>query len=273
METKKKGMFNAAYNDPSHNPATICVTEAVVEYFKTGKPVADYINESTNILDFVIVRTVNGGAKFNDKHVGKVVRFYYSTQSTEALRYEKNNNLVPKSNNSMPIMDLPKAMPLDVDKERYITEAQALLADCEKPCRRGRNQRVMHYTKMGLSIVPWPHKGITISPEGANFSAVAKVGIQTGYRANTIAIKHDNSLTLSMGDWALYRFNDKRYPGAMKAVSKKIGWEIMYGGAIEFTSKPEGEMKPLPKVLEDAIYNTLGLGQRRKVVDGLEFLL
>lgn len=64
-------------------------------------------------------------------NLGRVPRWYYSTSSEPqhrfGLRYNKGDNLVPKSSNSEVCMALPDAIPADLDIARYIYEANAHL--------------------------------------------------------------------------------------------------------------------------------------------------
>ena len=275
MKLKAKGLFLSSNHDVEHNPTSNIIVDSVIEYFISSTPVKQTILTCVDIRGFISVRTVKGEAQKDGNHIGKVVRWYYSTATKTAIHYKTSNNMVPKSQNGMPIMDLPDdySLPEDLDYEPYIKEAEELLATINVPAKANRNKRVAVYTQMGLSIVPWPHKGVTVSKPGFDFSSTGAIGIQTGHRASTIAIKRSEPTTLTMGEWSFYYFNDPRYPGALKTVSKKMGFEVMYGGTIEFTEVPCGTLQPLPLILMNAIFNNLGLAQRRKVVDGLEFLL
>ena len=55
-------------------------------------------------------------------HLGRVVRWYYSTRPGLSINYASNDNLVPKSEGGMPCMALPNTLPADVDIQRYIDE-------------------------------------------------------------------------------------------------------------------------------------------------------
>lgn len=56
-------------------------------------------------------------------HLGRVVRWYYSTRPDLSINYASNGNLVPKSEGGMPCMTMPDTLPADVDVQRYIDEA------------------------------------------------------------------------------------------------------------------------------------------------------
>jgi hypothetical protein len=55
-------------------------------------------------------------------HLGRVVRWYYSTRPGLSINYATTGNLVPKSEGGMPCMALPDQLPTDVDIQRYIDE-------------------------------------------------------------------------------------------------------------------------------------------------------
>lgn len=59
-EVKRKGAYATQSLSTTPN-ANVCAN-AVEQYLLTGKPVADYIRECKDIMDFVIVRNVSGGA-------------------------------------------------------------------------------------------------------------------------------------------------------------------------------------------------------------------
>jgi hypothetical protein len=77
------------------------------------------------------VRKVTGGAVWDDKLLGKSVRFYYSNSvpANQCIHYAKNSNKVPKSDGARPLMTLPDTFPTDVDYARYIDAANQLLRE------------------------------------------------------------------------------------------------------------------------------------------------
>lgn len=82
------------------------------------------------MLQFCSIRTVRGGAKWNGDYLGKAVRFYWSNDiAASQISYIKNGNKVPKSDGSVPMMDLPESLPNNIDYSRYIKTANDLLGD------------------------------------------------------------------------------------------------------------------------------------------------
>lgn len=63
------------------------------------------------------------------EYLGKVVRWYYSTQAPGPIVYASNGNTVSLSYGSRPCMTLPDAFPNDVDYAWYVAKAEAMLKD------------------------------------------------------------------------------------------------------------------------------------------------
>ena len=127
---KGKGIFTLG--DIGKNPSSDICVEAVISLLKDGTPVSKTIKECENIKKFLHVRTVNGGATYKGSYLGRVVRWVY-VKNGDTIYYKKpnkigNHNKVPKSDNSLPIMEL-KGVPEDLDYERYISESLDILDD------------------------------------------------------------------------------------------------------------------------------------------------
>lgn len=130
---KTKGVFSP----PSimKNPAGYAIYDAVINYFRSGKTIESHIHLARP-EDFVLVRTVKGGCKFEGgyagkpergKFLGRVGRWYWSKTSENALQYVSNGNKVPDSSNSTPAMVLSKIDREDIDYDRYIAKAQEVI--------------------------------------------------------------------------------------------------------------------------------------------------
>lgn len=109
------------------NPSRGICSEAVKAYLKTGKPIDKTVRECTDITKFLSVRKVNGGAEFDGSYVGKVVRWYYSDESIDAMYYVTSGNKVPKTDGVKPMMELCDNVPDDLDYQWYIDEAYDML--------------------------------------------------------------------------------------------------------------------------------------------------
>lgn len=127
--TKRKGVY--AEPGLSKNPEFTIVADAMAAFLATAKPVEETIRLCPDITKFVSIRRVEGGGVWRGGYLGKAVRFYYSTEVSpdEQISYAKNKNKVPKTDGARPVMTLPKALPADVDFERYVGLAREGLKD------------------------------------------------------------------------------------------------------------------------------------------------
>jgi len=116
-KVKAKGTFG--YAGRKKNPEHDVCTDALVEYLKRGTPVDETIRACRDIRKFLSVRQVNGGAVKAGEHVGKVVRWYYSTAETGAMHYATTGNKVPQTDGARPVMILPDELPGDIDYAWY----------------------------------------------------------------------------------------------------------------------------------------------------------
>lgn len=62
-------------------------------------------------------------------YLGKAVRWYYAEGETGTINYKLNGNKVPSSDGARPLMELPDALPADLDFNWYIAEANSILKD------------------------------------------------------------------------------------------------------------------------------------------------
>ena len=63
------------------------------------------------------------------EYLGKVVRWVFVRNSSACITYKSSGNLVPRTIGCRPLMELPDALPDDIDYEWYIAEAESLLSD------------------------------------------------------------------------------------------------------------------------------------------------
>jgi hypothetical protein len=124
---KRKGVYGEA--GLRKNPQNEICNDAVVEYLTHFVPVEQTIRACNDIRKFLSVRTVNGGAEKEGFKLGKVVRWYYSTEITGAIHYKTNGNAVPRSDNARPLNVLVDYIPADLDYDWYIQEAKGILVE------------------------------------------------------------------------------------------------------------------------------------------------
>ena len=124
-QLKTKGIFKDP--DVSKNPTAPVVAQAAIRYVWYGEPVDNFIHCCCDVERFLSVRTVRGGAAKDGEYLGKAVRWYYSTETDTAIHYISNGNKVAKTDGAMPMMDLVREIPEDLDYEAYIDEAEELV--------------------------------------------------------------------------------------------------------------------------------------------------
>lgn len=121
------------------NPTAEIVSEAVMLYLKTCKTdkvitIDETICKCKDIRKFLFVKRVNGGAVHNGNYIGKVVRWYYQKGQHGDIRNANPNKagrrpVVGDSEGGMPLMDLPKKLPKDVNYSKYVQRAKNVLED------------------------------------------------------------------------------------------------------------------------------------------------
>jgi len=122
--TKGKGLF--AEPDLMKNPHAQVAVKAAQVYLTHGVSPVKSIQSCDDIRDFLVVRRVTGGAVHNNQYLGKVVRWYWSTDG-DVITYKKNGNKVAKSDGATPCMEIPDSLPDDIDYDRYVRETEDIL--------------------------------------------------------------------------------------------------------------------------------------------------
>ena len=90
----------------------------------TGAPVPGYETEYTASEAYAMCFDVQ-----RKEYLGKVVRWYYSTQAPGHIEYATNGNLVSNSEGAKPCMTLPDELPTDIDYAWYVKSAQDILTE------------------------------------------------------------------------------------------------------------------------------------------------
>ncbi len=130
---KGKGIFGG--NGLMKNPDRRIIYKAVADFLSKGISIEDTITGCDDIRQFITVRAVTGGAKYNGEYLGKAVRFYSAkfdgaiTPNDDCIYYAANGNKVPKSTGCKPIMDMSVGLPNDLDYGTYIFDARKLLKE------------------------------------------------------------------------------------------------------------------------------------------------
>ena len=149
----------------------------------------------------------------------------------------------------MALQDLPALLPCDLDYERYIQEADAIVQDITQPKTLGMNSKALSMKKNGLSPAPLLHKGKTLYSD--DFSSCETIGTQTGEKCRLIKVERK-----------IYSFTEKGWPGSFATVSKKLKLQVILGGVTEIE---DHEVIPLPSTLREQLFNALTVTQQNKI--------
>lgn len=132
-EIKRKGIYSekgsAMDSRLSKNPETFVCLDALIDYLTKDISIEKSIKSCKDILRFCTVRNVRGGAVKSGVYLGKVVRWYYSTEMKGQINYLISGNKVPKSDGARPLMELEDDFPNDIDYEKYIAIVEEMLVD------------------------------------------------------------------------------------------------------------------------------------------------
>ena len=111
------------------NPTNKVCVDAVITQLVGGPEIADTVRATTDLPAFLTIRKVEGGGKWRGEYLGKAVRWYHSTHAVGPLTYKVNGYTVARSDDTKALMELPVALPDDLDYPWYIAEAQSILQD------------------------------------------------------------------------------------------------------------------------------------------------
>jgi len=107
------------------NPTAQVSSDAVGAWLADGTPFEETI-KSAPFTHFISARNVTGGGQQNGVYLGKVVRWYQSTDaSNEPIKYATNGNKVPKTEGAKACMTMLDKIthPVDLDYDWYNKEA------------------------------------------------------------------------------------------------------------------------------------------------------
>lgn len=124
----------------SKNPQMTGITNAVVGFIKNGTPIEEGVRANKDVRDFVTIINVTGGGTWRGSYLGKVVRYYWSTDGDPIFAKgatKSGQRKVGKTDGCKPLMVMDGTVPVDIDYERYITEAKKLAVDIAAMGREG----------------------------------------------------------------------------------------------------------------------------------------
>lgn len=122
---KLKGLYSKT-NSKKNAVNEVCIL-ALKNFMATGKPVEGSIMECKKVSMFTTMRYANGGAIKDDRYLGSIVRWYYSTADQGEIISAKTGNRIARSEGAVPLMDLPDELPADLNYQWYIDEAYSII--------------------------------------------------------------------------------------------------------------------------------------------------
>lgn len=124
---KTKGLY--AKTSAAKNAVNEICVHAVKEYMANSTPIVETVRNCKEMSMFTTMREAarGGGAVYGEQFLGKVVRWYYSTESQGEIVMAKSGNKIARSDGAKPCMDLPSTIPQDLDYDWYVTEAYSVL--------------------------------------------------------------------------------------------------------------------------------------------------
>ena len=147
------------------NPSNTICADAVIAFLKDGIAIEETVRSCEDIRRFVTVEKVVGGAEKDGNYLGKVIRWYYSTEVEGCIVRSDNQYKVPSTDGARPMMIMPESFPDDIDYEWYIRESYAVLEDIGAlaidPTYRGRkgivharleDQKTMHRVELPSGV-------------------------------------------------------------------------------------------------------------------------
>jgi DNA polymerase elongation subunit (family B) len=113
---KIKGIYSAP--TLSKNPTAPVVSKAVANWLSRGTPFEETL-KNASLTDFISVRSVTGGGVQSGEYLGRVVRWYQTTEQLPPIVYSTNGNKVAKTDGARACMILPKNIPEDLNFDWY----------------------------------------------------------------------------------------------------------------------------------------------------------
>ena len=135
---KGKGAYADLSEEYYHlrsNPDGAISYTAVRQFLIDNTPIEETIRNCQDIRQFVTIRTVNGGAVYDGKLIGKSIRYYHASDSLESFFYSDSaspttaGHLVPCTLGTVPCMTLPDKLPDNIDYEYYVQSAYDALTE------------------------------------------------------------------------------------------------------------------------------------------------
>jgi hypothetical protein len=122
---KSKGWY-AETSSKKNAVNEICVT-AVMKLILDNVPVLTTIQACRTLSQFTSMRRAKGGAVKDGEYLGKIIRWYYSTEAQGEIVNANTGNKVARTDNAKPCMTLPEEFPADINYDWYVQETYKIL--------------------------------------------------------------------------------------------------------------------------------------------------
>jgi hypothetical protein len=93
-----------------------------------ARPLSQTIRGCTDIRRFVFVKNAKDpGAEQGGVYLGKVVRWYIGKGTRGCINYVGSGNKIGESDGAVPLMDMPRVIPDDLNFDAYVDRSQEML--------------------------------------------------------------------------------------------------------------------------------------------------
>lgn len=119
--------FKGNYTDPDKvimekNASNPIISKAIINYLKYAIPIEHTIKYSNDITKFLSIAYSKDPCIFDNKEIGKVIRFYHAKNFNGAIYKKQSMHLLPDSLNCKPLMNLKNVS--DIDYNWYIKQTR-----------------------------------------------------------------------------------------------------------------------------------------------------
>lgn len=130
-QKKKQFKLKGVYSEtaPKKNAVNEICIDAATAFMATRADITATIKSCTQLQKFTTMRRVKGGGVKDGVYLGKIIRWYYSTEAQGEIVSAASGNKVARTDNAKPCMELPEELPTDIDYNWYIAETYKILEE------------------------------------------------------------------------------------------------------------------------------------------------
>jgi uncharacterized protein with FMN-binding domain len=130
-QKKKQFKLKGVYGEtaPKKNAVNEICIDAATAFMATGADIVTTIKSCQQLQKFTTMRRVKGGGVKDGVYLGKIIRWYYSTEVQGEIVSAASGNKVARTDNAKPCMELPSVLPQDIDYDWYIAETYKILEE------------------------------------------------------------------------------------------------------------------------------------------------